>query len=321
MSTTTIAALQIGSGPHGSSATLERILGFEQQLVESGCKLVVMPEALLGGYPKGADFGARVGFRTSQGREQYLAYWQQAIELEGPEVSALCQLAKRTTTAIVIGVIERDGSTLYCTVLFISEQGELVAKHRKLMPTASERLIWGQGDGSTLPVVETPAGRVGSAICWENYMPLLRATMYAKGVQIWCAPTVDDREIWQASMRHIAYEGRMFLISACQYQPSPAEQGLKTEWPQEQTLIRGGSVIVSPMGEVLAGPVYDQDALICADINLDEIVMARYDLDTVGHYSRPDVFQLHVDERSRKALHDSAVPSTIEVSSLSPREA
>ena len=313
MTTTTISALQIGSDSEGSSATLERILGFEKQLKESGCQLVVMPEALLGGYPKGFDFGTRVGFRTELGREQFLAYWQQSIELDGTEVKVLCQLAKRAKMAIVIGVIERDGATLYCTVLFISDQGELIGKHRKLMPTGSERLIWGQGDGSTLSVVETQAGRVGSAICWENYMPLLRTTMYAKGVQIWCAPTVDDRDIWQASMRHIAYEGRMFLISACQYQSSPAQQGITTEWPKEQTLIRGGSVIISPMGEVLSGPVYDQEALICADINLDEIIKARYDLDSTGHYARPDVFQLYVDEQCRKAVNDSAPPLPYDV--------
>ncbi len=316
MTTSTISALQIGSDSAGSSATLEKILSFEKEIKESGSQLVVMPEAILGGYPKGFDFGTKVGFRTELGREQFLAYWQQSIELDGPEVKSLCQLAKRVNTSIVIGVIERDGTTLYCSVLFISGQGELVGKHRKLMPTGSERLIWGQGDGSTLSVVETLSGRVGSAICWENYMPLLRTAMYAKGVQIWCAPTVDDRDIWQASMRHIAYEGRMFLISACQYQPSPAQQGITTEWPKEKTLIRGGSVIISPMGEVLSDPVYDQEALICAEINLDEIIKARYDLDTTGHYARPDIFQLSVDEQCRKTVNNSAPPSPFDV--LSP---
>jgi nitrilase len=313
MSKTTVAALQIGSSPLGTQAILEHILSFEQKIIESGCQLLVMPEALLGGYPKGADFGARVGFRTPLGREQYLAYWQQAIDLDGPEIIALCLLARRTGTAITLGVIERDGTTLYCTAVYISERGELVAKHRKLMPTASERLIWGQGDGSTLPVVETSAGKIGGGICWENYMPLLRATMYAKGVQIWCAPTVDDREIWQVSMRHIAYEGRMFLISACQYQPSPAKQGIKTQWPEQQALIRGGSVIISPMGEILAGPLYDEVGLISADINLAEIVKARFDLDTVGHYARSDVFQLQVNEQQRKPLHQvGELPETQE---------
>ncbi|HEY5776175.1 MAG TPA: carbon-nitrogen hydrolase family protein, partial [Xanthomonadales bacterium] len=222
-----IAALQLGNDSDSTAATLEKILAFETSIKESNCDLLVMPEALLGGYPKGADFGTRVGYRTPAGREEFLRYWQQAVDLDGPEVTAVCELAKTCDSTIVIGVIERSGATLFCTALFISNQGELLAKHRKLMPTASERLIWGQGDGSTIPVVDTKAGRVGAAICWENYMPLLRTAMYAKGLEIWCAPTVDDRDIWQTSMSHIAYEGRNFLVSACQFQPPPSSDRLR----------------------------------------------------------------------------------------------
>ena len=299
----TIAALQLGSDPKGTAATLERILAFERDIKQAGCDLLVMPEALLGGYPKGADFGTRVGYRTPEGREDFLQYWQQAIDLDGPEVAALCKLAKDCDTAIVIGVIERSGATLFCTALFISESGELLGKHRKLMPTASERLIWGQGDGSTLPVLDTRAGRIGAAICWENYMPLLRTAMYAKGLEIWCAPTVDDRDIWQTSMSHIAYEGRNFLVSACQYQAPPPATGFHDRtWPENKPLIKGGSVIMSPMGEVLAGPLYNDEGLISARIDLDDIIKARYDMDPVGHYSRPDIFKLIVDEQERPAL-------------------
>jgi len=295
-----IAALQIGSDPGGTAATLDKVMSFEAQIGESGCDLLVMPEALLGGYPKGADFGTRVGYRTDAGREDFLHYWRQAVDLDGPEVAAVTGLAKTCNTAIVIGVIERSGATLFCTALFISAQGELLAKHRKLMPTASERLIWGLGDGSTIPVVKTAAGRVGAAICWENYMPLLRAAMYAKGVQIWCAPTVDDRDIWQTSMSFIAYEGRNFLVSACQFQPAPSGPGRRdTSWPEGKPLIRGGSVIMSPMGEVLAGPVYGGETLVAASIDLDDVIKARYDMDPAGHYSRPDIFRLGVDERER----------------------
>ena len=295
-----IAALQIGSDPAGTAATMEKILRYENDITAAGCDLVLMPEALLGGYPKGADFGTRVGYRTTEGREDFLKYWRQAIDLDGPEVASLSKLAKRCNSAIVIGVIERTDATLYCTALFISNDGQLLAKHRKLIPTASERLIWGMGDGSTLPVVKTPAGRVGVAICWENYMPLLRTTMYAKGLEVWCAPTVDDRDIWQTSMSHIAYEGRNFLVSACQYLPPPSKDEYKDQsWPEGKPLIRGGSVIMSPMGEVLAGPLYNEEGLICADIDLDDIVKARYDMDPVGHYSRPDIFKLSVDETER----------------------
>lgn len=291
----TLAALQIGSHPNGTAATVAHILSYEEEIQQSNCDLLVMPEALLGGYPKGADFGTRVGYRTPEGRDEFLRYWQQSVEIDGPEVAAISEMAGRCTTAIVIGIIERSNTTLYCTALFISSKGEVVARHRKLMPTASERLIWGQGDGSTLPVVDTAAGRIGAAICWENYMPLLRTAMYAKGLDIWCAPTVDDRDIWQTSMRYIAYEGRNFVVSACQFQQPP---GADTGTP----LIRGGSVIISPMGEVLSGPLYNREGLISAEFDLDDIVKARYDMDPTGHYSRPDIFKLTVDERERPAV-------------------
>ncbi|MBQ2648728.1 MAG: carbon-nitrogen hydrolase family protein [Achromobacter sp.] len=303
MTATTVAALQIGASPEGKDATLERILAFEAEISASGAALVVMPEALLGGYPKGEIFGTRLGYRLPEGRDAYARYYQNAIDVPGPETDALAALSQRTGASLVIGVIERAGSTLYCTALYFDPATGLTARHRKLMPTGTERLIWGQGDGSTLPVLETAAGRVGGAICWENHMPLLRTAMYAKGVQIWCAPTVDERDIWQCSMRHIAHEGRCFVISACQVQPSPAELGLDVPgWDPQRPLINGGSLIVGPLGDVLAGPLHGQTGLLTATIDVDELVRARYDFDVVGHYARPDVFTLEVDERARQTV-------------------
>lgn len=303
MTATTVAALQIGASPEGKEATQERILAFEAEIAASGAALVVMPEALLGGYPKGEIFGTRLGYRLPEGREAYARYHQNAIDVPGPETDALAALSQRTGASLVIGVIERAGSTLYCTALYFDPATGLAAKHRKLMPTGTERLIWGQGDGSTLPVLETAAGRIGGAICWENHMPLLRTAMYAKGVQIWCAPTVDERDIWQCSMRHIAHEGRCFVISACQVQPSPAELGLDVPgWDPQRPLINGGSLIVGPLGDVLAGPLHGQTGLLTATIDIDELVRARYDFDVVGHYARPDVFTLEVDERARQTV-------------------
>lgn len=303
MTATTVAALQIGASPEGKEATLERILAFEAEIAASGAALVVMPEALLGGYPKGEIFGTRLGYRLPEGREAYARYHQNAIDVPGPETDALAALSQRTGASLVIGVIEHAGSTLYCTALYFDPATGLAAKHRKLMPTGTERLIWGQGDGSTLPVLETAAGRIGGAICWENHMPLLRTAMYAKGVQIWCAPTVDERDIWQCSMRHIAHEGRCFVISACQVQPSPAELGLDVPgWDPQRPLINGGSLIVGPLGDVLAGPLHGQTGLLTATIDIDELVRARYDFDVVGHYARPDVFTLEVDERARQTV-------------------
>ncbi|MFY3304112.1 carbon-nitrogen hydrolase family protein [Achromobacter xylosoxidans] len=307
MTPQTVAALQIGASPEGKEATLERILAFEAEITASGAALVVMPEALLGGYPKGEIFGTRLGYRLPEGRQAYARYYQNAIDVPGPETDALAALSQRTGASLVIGVIERAGSTLYCTALYFDPAAGLAARHRKLMPTGTERLIWGQGDGSTLPVVETAAGRVGGAICWENHMPLLRTAMYAKGVQIWCAPTVDERDIWQCSMRHIAHEGRCFVISACQVQPSPAELGLDVPgWDPQRPLINGGSLIVGPLGEVLAGPLHGQTGLLTATIDIEDLVRARYDFDVVGHYARPDVFTLDVDERVRQSVRFTA---------------
>ncbi|GAB1846873.1 carbon-nitrogen hydrolase family protein [Achromobacter xylosoxidans] len=307
MTTQTVAALQIGASPEGKEATLERILAFEAEITASGAALVVMPEALLGGYPKGEIFGTRLGYRLPEGRQAYARYYQNAIDVPGPETDALAALSQRTGASLVIGVIERAGSTLYCTALYFDPAAGLAARHRKLMPTGTERLIWGQGDGSTLPVVETAAGRVGGAICWENHMPLLRTAMYAKGVQIWCAPTVDERDIWQCSMRHIAHEGRCFVISACQVQPSPAELGLDVPgWDPQRPLINGGSLIVGPLGDVLAGPLHGQTGLLTATIDIEDLVRARYDFDVVGHYARPDVFTLDVDERVRQSVRFTA---------------
>lgn len=303
MTAFTISALQIGSHPEGKDRTLEHILSFEEQIIASQSKLVVMPEALLGGYPKGETFGTYLGYRIDEGRETFSAYFDNAVTVPGEETDALAELSARTKAAIVIGVIERSGSTLYCTSLYFTPEKGLEAKHRKLMPTGTERLIWGLGDGSTLLVVESHAGRLGGAICWENHMPLLRAAMYAKGVDIWCAPTVDERDIWQSSMRHIGHEGRCFVVSACQIQPSPEVLGIDVpHWDNQRRLIRGGSIIVDPMGNVLAGPLQDKEGLLNALIDLADIPKARYDLDVCGHYSRPDIFELTVDERPKSGV-------------------
>lgn len=303
MTQTTVAALQIGSLPSGKAATLDLILSYESAIIEAGATLVVLPEAVLGGYPKGEIFGTRLGYRLPEGRDAFAAYFANAIDVPGPETEALADLSERTGATLVVGVIERDGSSLYCSALFFDPEQGLIGKHRKLMPTGTERLIWAQGDGSTLTTVNTQAGTAGAAICWENHMPLLRTAMYAKGVEIWCAPTVDERDVWQASMRHIAHEGRCFVVSACQIQASPAELGIEVaDWDSNRPLIRGGSLIVGPLGEVLAGPMREQSGLLTAQVDTTQLVQARYDFDVVGHYSRPDVFELTVDERPKQGV-------------------
>lgn len=299
---TRVGVAQVGSKVFDTPGTMQRMREMVARAGAEGVEFLVFPEAFVGGYPKGLDFGARVGSRTPEGRDDFVRYFDSAIAVPGPETDEIGELAAEHRMTIVVGVMERDGGTLYCTALYFSHEGELVGKHRKLMPTASERLVWGQGDGSTLEVLDSPAGRYASAICWENYMPQLRLALLQEGVELWCAPTVDDRDIWQVSMRHLAYEGRMFVLSACQYltraDAPDAYDAVQGNDP-ETVLIRGGSVIVSPMGEVLAGPVYGEEALLTADIDLSDIARGRYDLDVVGHYARPDVFSLTVDTTPR----------------------
>ncbi|MFC5386041.1 nitrilase-related carbon-nitrogen hydrolase [Aquamicrobium segne] len=302
MTQTRIAVVQAGTSLFDTPRTLERMEAHCQTAAADGVELVVFPEAYVGGYPKGLDFGARVGTRTEAGRDDFLRYWQSAIDIAGPEVARIGSFAAKMKAHLVTGVIERDGATLYCTALFFGPDGSLLGRHRKLMPTASERLIWGQGDGSTIPVFDTDIGHIGAAICWENYMPALRQAMYGKGINLWCAPTVDERDIWQASMRHIAYEGRCFVLSSCQYMTradAPPDYDCVQGNDPSTVLIRGGSVIVGPLGDVLAGPVYDQEAVLSADIDLTDTIRAKYDLDVVGHYARPDIFRLSVNETGR----------------------
>lgn len=308
MSKHVVAALQIGSDPKGKAATLEKILSYEEQIKAAGADLVVMPEALLGSYPKGEIFGTYMGYRLDEGRDKFRDYFKNAITDDGEESHALAELSARTGASLVVGCIEQTPHALYCAAFFYDPEKGLVAKHRKVMPTAAERLIWGNGDGSYLPVVPSKAGRIGAAICWENHMPLLRAYMYDQDLEIYCAPTVAVTDVWQASMRHIAHEGRCFLVCAVQYQPTPEALGIEVpHWDPKAELMRGGSVIIDPQGNVLAGPFYHEEGLLTAEIETDEILRARYDLDVSGHYARPDIFKLTVDARRKpnvEVIHD-----------------
>jgi nitrilase len=268
-------------------------------------RLIVFPEALLGGYPKGASFGAPVGLRRPEGREAYRHYHADAVDLEGPEIAVLTEATAETGAFVVIGVIERDGGTVYCTALFLNGEKGLVAKHRKLMPTGAERLIWGFGDGSTMPVIDTPLGRIGAVICWENYMPMMRMAMYDQGITLYCAPTADDRDSWASSMRHIALEGRCFVLSACQHitrgaYPDDYDCALGDD--PDTLLLRGGSMIVAPLGEVLAGPDFSGETILYATIDPAAVVRGKYDFDVTGHYARPDIFTLNVDVTPKRAV-------------------
>jgi len=227
------------------------------------------------------------------------------VDVPGPTVDALGSIARENKIDLVIGVVEREGGTLYCAVLFFSPEGTYLGKHRKIMPTASERLVWGFGDGSTMPVFDTAVGRVGAVICWENYLPLMRAAMYAKGIEIYCAPTADPRDSWLASMRHIAVEGRCFVISCNQFtrrSDYPTEYRSSFGDDAATIMSRGGSCIVDPFGNYLAGPNTEGEAVLVAEIDRAQIIRGKFDLDVTGHYARPDIFQLHVDEQAKNPV-------------------
>lgn len=299
---TIVAVVQAAPVVFDRERTLEKTRALAADAAHRGARLVLFPEAFVSGYPKGSDFGSVVGSRTVEGRAEYQRYWESAVDVPGPATETLGQIARDNRIHLVIGVIERDLGTLYCCVLFFAPDGRLLGKHRKLMPTGSERLIWGFADGSTMPVFDTPHGRLGSVICWENYMPLMRTAMYAKGIEIWCAPTADARDSWIASMRHIAVEGRCFVLSCNQFtrrSDFPADFPCKLGDDPQTIISRGGSCIVDPFGEILAGPHFDAETILVAEIDRGQIARGKFDLDTVGHYARPDVFRLIVDERKK----------------------
>jgi nitrilase len=300
-----VAVVQAAPQAFDLEATLIKLEARTREAARLGARLALFPEAFLGAYPRGLSFGATVGNRSAAGRDEYRAYWEAAIDVPGPATDRVGAVARETQMYVVVGVIEREGGTLYCTALFFAPDGALLGTHRKLMPTGSERLVWGFGDGSTMPVFDTPLGRMGALICWENYMPLMRAAHYAKGIQIYLAPTADGRDTWLATMRHIAVEGRCFVLSCNQFaRRGDYPKRYATEFGDDATKVmaRGGSCIVSPLGEILAGPNYEDECILTADIDLGDIARGKFDFDAVGHYARPDVFRLIVDETPKPAV-------------------
>jgi nitrilase len=299
-----VAVVQAAPVVFDCAATLARVEKLAADAAAGGAGLVLFPEAFISGYPRGISFGTVIGARTPEGRDHFRRYWESSIDIPGPAIDQLAVLTAELGTYLVVGVIEREGGTLYCTAVFFSPEGYL-GKHRKVMPTAAERLVWGFGDGSTLPVFDTPFGRLGAVICWENYMPLLRMSMYSKGVQIYCIPTADGRETWLSTVRHIAMEGRCFVLSANQFtrlSDFPADIGNELASKPDDIVCFGGSCIVGPMGNVLAGPDFDGASILYADLDLDEVARAKYDFDVVGHYARPDLFHLEVNEQPQEPV-------------------
>lgn len=309
-----VAVVQAASVIMDREATVDKAVALTAEAASKGANIIVFPEAFIPCYPRGLTFKTVVGSRSAEGRADWERYLENSVPVPSKTTDILGKAAQKANAYLTIGVIERDTefsrSTVYCTVLFFGPDGKLLGKHRKLKPTGSERLIWGEGDGSTLTVVDTPYGRMGAMICWENYMPLARAAMYGKGVDLYLAPTADARDAWQCTLRHIAVEGRCFVISCNQFTTKdmyPTDLACYDELESApEVMCTGGSAIVDPMGNYVAGPVFGKEDILIGDLDLSLIAKSRYDLDINGHYARPDVFRLLVNEEKKCPLNGRA---------------
>jgi len=278
--------------------TLEKVEELIASCSKQDCQLVLFPESFIPGYPRDFDFGTRIGDRTESGRDLYLNYYRESIDPEGDDIAFLEKVAAKYGCYLVIGATEQNqaNNSLYCSMLYISPTSGLLGTHRKIKPTGQERVIWAEAGGESLCTFATPIGKLGGLICWENYMPLARMALYSKGVEIYLAPTADARPGWLASMRHIALEGRCFVLGCNQFirrsdYPESYRSLLKDS---REVVCTGGSVVVSPFGEILAGPLQGESGILFADLDLNQVVRSKLDFDVNGHYQRKDIFAFEV---------------------------
>lgn len=290
-----VAVIQESPVFFNKEATLNKVAALAEAYAKKGCQLLVFPESFVPGYPRGFTFGATVGNRTEEGRALYAQYHENSIALEGNDLEVLEKIARDNQVYLILGITEKasDHGSLFCSMLYLSPTTGLLGVHRKIKPTGTERIIWAEGDASSLVTFDTPLGRLGGLICWENYMPLARISMYSKGVQIYIAPTADSREGWTATLQHIALEGRCFVLGCNQYfeKSMYPEEYLPFVQAEREIICRGGSMIVSPMGEVLQGPLWDEPGILTATLDLEEITKSKLDFDPNGHYTRNDLFE------------------------------
>jgi len=264
-----------------------------------GCELIVFPESFVPGYPRGFDFGAKIGRRTDQGRQLYADYSASSIDLESDDRTRLEKIAKENNVYIVLGITEKQNSngSLYCSMVYLSPTQGLLGVHRKIKPTGTERLVWAEAAGESLVTFQTPIGKLGGLICWENYMPLARMSMYQKGVEIYIAPTADSRTAWTTTMKHIALEGRCFVLGCNQFFTKsmyPVKYASSVEI-EDENFCRGGSIIISPLGKVIAGPLFDGAGVLVAELDIEDVTRSKLDFDVIGHYARNDIFDLKIN--------------------------
>ena len=282
-------------------ATLKKLTSISEASALKGCELLVFPESFVPGYPRGFNFGTTVGNRTQEGRNLFLDYRQQCIDLQSSDLHFLENVSKEHDIYLILGITEKDSrhGSLFCSMIYISPTHGLLGVHRKIKATGAERQIWSEAAGESLVTFQTKLGKLGGLICWENYMPEARMAIYQKGVEIYLAPTADARETWIHSMRHIALEGRCFVLGCNQFfNRSMYDEKHRNLLPEKPEIIcRGGSVIVSPLGEIIAGPLFDKSGVLVASLDLEDIVRAKLDFDVIGHYSRPDIFKFRAKDQ------------------------
>lgn len=279
--------------------TLQKLESLVQTYARKGCELLVFPESFIPGYPRGFDFGAKIGSRTDEGRQLYAEYRSNSIDLESEDRQRLENISKENDVFLVIGATEKNNinSSLHCAMIYLSPTHGLLGVHRKIKPTGTERLIWAEAAGESLVTFQTRIGKLGGLICWENYMPLARMSMYEKGVEIYIAPTADSREEWTTTMKHIALEGRCFVLGCNQYYTKSMypEKYARLVQEEQEHLCEGGSMIVSPLGKVIAGPLFGEAGVLIADLDLEDVTKSKLDFDVVGHYARNDIFELNIN--------------------------
>ncbi len=301
-----VAAIQAAPVFLDREGTVDKVVAFTEKAAAEGAGLIVFPETFIPTYP---DWVWRTTAFSRQSADLFARLLDQSVVVPSATTQAIGEAATRANAYISIGVNEREevGSTIYNAQLYFDNEGNLIAKHRKLMPTGGERLVWGMGDGSTLDVLQTPFGRLGGLTCWENYMPLARAALYAKGIEVYLAPTWDNSDVWVASMQHIAKEGRMFVVGVnfcMRGSDVPADVPARDEiyGGEEDWLSKGNSVIVAPTGQILAGPLIGEEGIIYADIDVADAQRERHQFDPVGHYARAEVLQLRVRTDAARAV-------------------
>src|SRR5947207_5884659 len=296
----TVACVQAEPVILDRDETIEKLGRLAAEASGNGAKLLVFPESFIPAYPSSVWARALAGWAEPGAKEAFALLARESLELPSEPADRLGEIARENDVWLVTGVTERDPErpgTLYNTLLYHAPDGSLAQKHRKLVPTNHERLIWGQGDGRGLRAIETPLGRLGGLICWENYMPLARFALYESGLELYVASTADDGDAWQATLVHLARESRAFVVSPCHYQRGssyPADFELTEELAGGDLLGRGGSAILAPDGSYLAGPLYDEEGILYADLDPQRLAEERQRFDPAGHYHRPDVLELHV---------------------------